>query len=77
MPKKSDGVQVVKSASGDIMMVLPISKRLAASLAKREVAIVVAGIDELSSVKKCLARYDGFRLKPDLVINPVAEIVGR
>lgn len=77
MAKKSDGVQLVKAASGDIMLILPISKRLAATLAKRDVAIAVANIEELINLKKCLVRYDKFRLKPELITKPVADLIGR
>lgn len=72
------GVQVVKGASGDMMLVLPVDKKLAAVLAKQDVAIAVVNPEELINLRKCLARYDKFRLRPELVVNPIAEVmIGR
>jgi len=77
MAKKTDGVQVVKGAGGDIMLVLPIDKKLASALAHQDVAIAVANVEEIIRLKQCLARYDKFRLKQELVTKPIAKIVRR
>lgn len=69
----SMGVQLVKGPSGDAMLLLPVDKKLAATLAKGNVAIAVAKANDLIHLKQCLARYDAFRLRPDEVVKPIAR----
>lgn len=56
------------------MLVLPISKKLVATLGKKDVSIALAEAAEMTHLKQCLARYDLFRFNRDIVVNPVAEI---
>ncbi len=75
--KPSTGVQVVKGAAGDMMLVIPVDRALAAAMARQDVMIALARADELRKIPelppKCLALFGQFRLRQDFIINPITE----
>lgn len=76
MAAAKSGIQVVKSSNGDVMLLVPVDKRTAAQLGKQDVALGIYAAKELGPIKiKCLARYDQFKLREDLVVNPIAVLV--
>jgi hypothetical protein len=63
-----------QSGSGDLMLVVPIDKRTATALSKKQVAVSIFDVNEaVGKLPKCLAFYAKFRFDPGFVINPIAE----
>jgi|WetSurMetagenome_2_1015567.scaffolds.fasta_scaffold715458_1 hypothetical protein len=76
MPTKdASGVHIVKSGSGDIMLIVPIDKKTAATLKNQDVAVAVVNKFDVANIVKCGALYKIFRFREDLIQRPVARLI--
>ena len=67
---KSSDIQLLKTPSGDAMLLVHIDKESLKTISKLGAGIVVTS--KLKDIPKiqCLARYDRFFIREDLIIQP-------
>jgi|GEM_PF-4567627 len=75
--KSSADIQILKTPSGDAVMVVHIDKENLSQMV--ESGAVVAIFEKLEmdlKLPRCLVRYDKFRIRDDLIIEPGLTRIG-